>query len=165
LNDQAKKEQEELERAIAASLAEANKGNNSGSGGHTSRPAAKTTSRGRPLEDNEEDEDLKAAIEASLRELKVSEDRRNQQQSSGGGSDGGYGFNGYTRDSAFVSSASDAISVPSNPNQLSRTEIDNLKLFADLVERMEADVNARGIGVMSHSQISVSLTVKLFALV
>ncbi|KAJ3410786.1 Vacuolar protein-sorting-associated protein 27 [Chytridiales sp. JEL 0842] len=123
VNDEAKREQEELEKAIQASLAESSKYQTKS----TPRPVSNT--RAQVVNDEEEDEDLKAAIAASLNELKISEEKQPVE----------------------------------NPNQLSRLEIDNLKLFADLVERMEADVNARGIGVMSHSQIS-SLYTQLITL-
>ncbi|KAI9363044.1 vacuolar protein sorting-associated protein 27 [Zopfochytrium polystomum] len=130
----ASSEDAELERAIAASLAESKK--------TASKPTPKAAPRSATPDDLEEDEDLKAAIEASLKELKISEQR-------------GSAYNG----SSGLSSANN----PVNPNELSRVEIDNLTLFADLVERMEADVQARGIGVMQHSQIS-ALYAQLYAL-
>ncbi|KAJ3409465.1 Vacuolar protein-sorting-associated protein 27 [Chytridiales sp. JEL 0842] len=143
---QARKEQEELEKAIAASLEESNK-----KSGKSNAPPARKPSTKKPVvvDDDEEDEDLKAAIAASLAELKLSEERQPRRDSN--------------RVFERSDSNSQVYSEPTNPNQLSRVEIDNLKLFADLVERMEADVAARGPGVMNHSQISALYT-QLFAL-
>jgi growth factor-regulated tyrosine kinase substrate len=141
--DLAKKEQEELEKAIAASLAEADKKTVKPRpvSTYAARPSTqKTVSKPAPPADEEEDEDLKAAIAASLADLKLSEERQHKSKYSNG------------LDGIPTSSA------PTNPNELSRVEIDNLKLFADLVERMEADIATRGIGVMHNSQISVSVT-------
>ncbi|KAJ3025225.1 UNVERIFIED_CONTAM: Vacuolar protein-sorting-associated protein 27 [Siphonaria sp. JEL0065] len=164
----ARKEQEDIEKAIAASLASSG-----------SAPAPNPAPAARKVNfaaDDEEDEDLKAAIEASLRDLKIAENSSNSKSGisypSTGGSTGGSsfaGFGGYgepalNQSSPTASTAAAATLAPApNANELSRIEIDNLKLFADLVERMEADVQQRGIGVMSHSQIS-TLYGQLFAL-
>ncbi|KAJ3098506.1 Vacuolar protein-sorting-associated protein 27 [Phlyctochytrium planicorne] len=132
-------EDEELQKAIAASLADAEKANKRKS----KPPTHKTVT----FADDEEDPDLKAAIEASLAELKLSEQKRKTPAPSS--SSGGY-------------NQQEVVPV-ANPNELSRVEIDNLKMFVELVERMEADVAHRGIGVMNNSQIS-TLYVQLMAL-
>ncbi|KAJ3218789.1 Vacuolar protein-sorting-associated protein 27 [Dinochytrium kinnereticum] len=126
------KEDDELQKAIAASLADAEK--------QTKR---KSTVKAKPVvvsNDEDEDPELKAAIEASLAELKISEEKKKDS-----GPFGGYGQQ---------SGAARFEPVQVNPNQLSRVEIDNLKMFVELVERMEADVAVRGIGVIHNSQIS-----------
>ncbi|KAI8854169.1 hypothetical protein BC829DRAFT_380470 [Chytridium lagenaria] len=111
------KEDEELEKAIAASLAEADK--------NKKKNVTRTKPTPKPIvNEEEEDPELKAAIEASLAELKISEERRH----------------------APPSASSDFGGV--------RVEIDNLKMFVELVERLEADVSHRGIGVIHNSQIS-----------
>ncbi|ORY51524.1 hypothetical protein BCR33DRAFT_457792 [Rhizoclosmatium globosum] len=151
LDAAALKEEEDLERAIAASLAQ-------------STPVKKSTPAPikKPVYDEEEDEDLKAAIEASLRDLKIAENSKSgiNYPSTSGGTGGSTfaGFGGYETQGSIPTPGSPSVTTPApNPNELSRIELDNLKLFADLVERMEADVQQRGIGVMSHSQISVRL--------
>ncbi|KAJ3279358.1 Vacuolar protein-sorting-associated protein 27, partial [Blyttiomyces sp. JEL0837] len=133
-------EDDELQRAIAASLAESQPKKRV----TVSKPAPKREPTP-VVDDEEEDEDLKAAIEASLKELKISEERNTSKKNAG------------------HTGASGEPVVEANPNELSRIELDNLKLFADLVERMEGDVQARGIGVMQHSQIS-ALYAQLYAL-
>ncbi|KAI8621602.1 hypothetical protein BC830DRAFT_1093349 [Chytriomyces sp. MP71] len=169
----AQREQDDLERAIAASLALSGGAGNGGA--VANKPAVKKAQPAPTYNmggaDEEEDEDLKAAIEASLRDLKVAEDVKSGEgaggaysygnAAAGGGSGGAFaGFGGYADQAP--SAAALLTPLPSS-QELSRIEIDNLKLFADLVEKMEADVQQRGIGVMSHSQIS-DLYTKLFAL-
>ncbi|KAJ3210302.1 Vacuolar protein-sorting-associated protein 27 [Dinochytrium kinnereticum] len=125
-------EDDELQKAIAASLAEAKKS------------SKRTSSKTKPVpvsNDEDEDPELKAAIEASLAELKISEQKRKDAVSSGGA---GQQPGGDARGEG----------AETNPNELSRVEIDNLKMFVELVERMEADVSVRGIGVIHNSQIS-----------
>ncbi|KAI9343609.1 hypothetical protein BDR26DRAFT_917580 [Obelidium mucronatum] len=161
----ARKEQEDIERAIAASLAS--------SGAPPARKTASPAPKKVNFASDEEDEDLKAAIEASLRDLKIAENNKsgvNYPSTSSGGTGGSTfsGFGGYaeapSQPTTVSASGTESVLTPApNANELSRIEIDNLKLFADLVERMEADVQQRGIGVMSHSQIS-TLYSQLFAL-
>ncbi|KAJ3198883.1 Vacuolar protein-sorting-associated protein 27 [Entophlyctis luteolus] len=158
------KEQEDLERAIAESL---------GKPSSTNKKPAQNSKPQQPVNE-EEDEDLKAAIEASLRDLRIEEERKNKnhQNSSYGVSYpstdalGGSSFAGFGGNAEYRKAEEENVSAPpvtANPHELTRVEIDNLKLFTDLVERMDADVQQRGIGVMSHSQISTLYT-QLFAL-
>ncbi|KAJ3111216.1 Exportin-6 [Phlyctochytrium bullatum] len=129
------KEDEDLQKAIEASLAEAEKNKK-----YNAKP--KTVVVAPPPKDEEEDPDLKAAIEASLAELRLSEERQKKQAAAAS--------SGYAQ-----SPTSRGEPIPQiNPNQLSRVEIDNLKMFVELVERMDADVATRGIGVIHNSQIS-----------
>ena len=155
----AKREQEDLERAIAASLRESSSSRNnySGSNNKSASHASSNSNQRRQdysskhsPEDEEEDEDLKAAIEASMKELRISEERRKQQEQYTKNNSKHSNFH-----SENISFRDEQISELPNPMELGRVEIDNLKLFADLVERMEADVAVRGIGVLHHSQISV----------
>ncbi|KAJ3077040.1 Vacuolar protein-sorting-associated protein 27 [Podochytrium sp. JEL0797] len=158
----ARKEQEDLERAIAASLM---------SSGSPAPVKQSSAPKKQAFVDEEEDEDLKAAIEASLRDLNISENKNSSNRNtandypevSGGSTFAGFG--GYPDQPQQQQGGAEAAVSPAGPNanELSRVELDNLKLFSDLVERMEADVKERGIGVMSHSQIS-TLYSQLFAL-
>ncbi|KAJ3105721.1 Vacuolar protein-sorting-associated protein 27 [Phlyctochytrium planicorne] len=136
LND----EEDQLKKAIAASLAESEKSS-----------SRKPSSRSKPArvadvaQNDEEDPDLRAAIEASLAELKLSDQSRGASAADPSSAVGGH------------------LGEDTDPNELSRVEIDNLKLFVDLVERMEQDVAHRGIGVIHNSQIS-TLYVQLMTL-
>ncbi|KAJ3191996.1 Vacuolar protein-sorting-associated protein 27 [Irineochytrium annulatum] len=133
-----RKEDDDLEKAIAASLAESSRSRQSS----RPKPRAASTTPTPKVVDEEEDPDLAAAIAASLAELKVSEQQREQRSS--GRAVAGQEFGPF-----------DVSSPPADPNQLSRVEIDNLKMFVELVERTEADVSVRGIGVIHNSQISL----------
>ncbi|KAJ3127258.1 Vacuolar protein-sorting-associated protein 27, partial [Physocladia obscura] len=137
-----RKEQEDIERAIAASLTA------SGSVTKNTQPNPK------PVVDEEEDEDLKAAIEASLRDLKLNEEKSAPGVHYPSVNVGGSTFSGFGGNTESTAPATGNASA-GDSNELSNIEIDNLKVFADLVERMDADVQQRGIGVMSHSQISL----------
>ncbi|TPX72258.1 hypothetical protein SpCBS45565_g00682 [Spizellomyces sp. 'palustris'] len=139
-NDAARKEEEDIQRAIALSL-EAGKSQSS------YRPAAVTQPKPKPVvRDEEEDEDLKAAIAASLQDVKsdYTTDRPTYE---------------YKTPNAAVSQPVRRDSVPAssppayNPNELSAVELENIRLFSELVERTEADVATHGLGVLGHSQI------------
>ncbi|KAJ3087321.1 Vacuolar protein-sorting-associated protein 27 [Quaeritorhiza haematococci] len=146
VDDLARKEQEELEKAIAASLNESQKrSSNYRPPAQQSPPKQESKPKPAPSrqQEEEDDEDLRAAIAASLQEMKVSDyhsdysaSRSQPAQSSS--------YQEYSKAPAVQVEAF-------NPNDLSSTEMENIRLFSELVERMEADVAVRGIGVVMAS--------------
>lgn len=171
-----KKEEDDLQKALALSL-EASRKQTSTS---VSRASTASRPKPKPVVDDDEDEDLKAAIAASLQDLNVNDytdgktfDRpgyeykrpaatssksgypsssQHEAVSSYGSTQGGdHGPRPADRVSSYASSSTPA----HNPNELSAVELENIRLFSELVERTEADVAAHGLGVLSNSQIQV----------
>lgn len=155
LDDLRKQEDEDLEKAIAASLENG-----------TSKKKEKKSKKSRKsvsFKENttdEEDADLKAAIEASLKE---SQNPSKVEESSVLPP---YPL-AYTPANIYeeppkiapeperVSSQVSQVKAPS-VTELSAREIENLKLFAELVEKTDADVALRGIQSLNVSQLQVS---------
>ncbi|KAI8814267.1 putative vacuolar sorting-associated protein [Cladochytrium replicatum] len=121
-------EDEELQRAIQLSLKEANQ--KVAEPYHTPAPSKHADSE-------DEDEDLKAAIEASLKE--VAKLQIAQSEASRSSAPSAPAFNAATN----LSTASQS--------DLSNVEEENLRLFAELVERVEQEVAVRGLGVFANN--------------
>ncbi|KAJ3021437.1 Vacuolar protein-sorting-associated protein 27 [Thoreauomyces humboldtii] len=159
--DYGTREDADLQKALALSL-EASRGSSS------SRPVAQPVRReaAKPkTRDEDDDADLKAAIAASLQDLKVT-DYTNDHSSSKPTYDyvspranvalSAASQNAYPTATASVSreAAVPAASSSSyNPHELSAVELENIRLFSQLVERTEADVAAHGLGALANSQI------------
>ncbi|KAJ3056718.1 Vacuolar protein-sorting-associated protein 27 [Rhizophlyctis rosea] len=150
-DDLARKEREELEKAIAASLETSKKATPSLSS--YSAPVYKPEPKPQPKrqDNDEDDEDLRKAIEASLKDLNVSDYTSSTSQSSAsaypvaGGYSSGYG--GGRQEERREERRETVVSTPSvNVNELSSVELDNIRMFSELVERTEADVAGRGLG-------------------
>ncbi|KAJ3031587.1 Vacuolar protein-sorting-associated protein 27 [Rhizophlyctis rosea] len=145
-SDMERKEREELERAIAASLETAKKSTAPTTYSAPQPKREEPKPRPQPTDDSD-DEDLKKAIEASLQDLKVDD----YTSSRGGGgaypsTSGGYSApsSGYGTSTAGASPVAATPTV--NVNELSSVELENIRMFSELVERTEADVAARGMG-------------------
>lgn len=140
----ASKEDEDLARAIALSLEET-KG---------SRPSATASSAPPAPSRSKEDEDLERAIAESLKDLEskraaASENVEAALKTTGGGG-------AYTYDSSPSLPATD-------PNELNPTEAENIRLFAQLVERLEQEAATRGASnVISDSSVQVSFFLPFF---
>lgn len=150
-SDIERKEREELERAIAASLESAKKSTAPTSYSQPKREEPKPKPQSRPPADDEDDEDLKKAIEASLQDLRVddytSSSRTNTTYPS---TSGGYPSSSYSPSTSTAPSA-----AATNVNELSTVELDNIRMFSELVERTEADVQARGLGGLNAGGLQV----------
>ncbi|TPX36551.1 hypothetical protein SmJEL517_g01234 [Synchytrium microbalum] len=159
IDEVAKREQDELEKAIALSLQE--------SGGQVPKKVVTFTVPSKPVPKanaaEDDDEDLKAAIAASLKETK-------QQQAAASYNPSEYSLSYKNNQqqptadslsrpmsnmsvSAGPSSSVSVIPSAPNPLDLSITELENVRLFSELVERTDMDVQARGPQVLNPAQI------------
>ncbi|KAJ3120772.1 Vacuolar protein-sorting-associated protein 27, partial [Nowakowskiella sp. JEL0407] len=142
-----RKEDDELQRAIMLSLEESKAYSESRKTANTYKPP-----------EIDDDADLKAAIEESLREAERMQSKRsNSPVRSSGGADLFAGFasgnsyaNAVSINVAPVDPYNYTVTIDS-PLDISKSEKENLKLFAELVERMEGEVTTRGIGVFASN--------------
>ncbi|KAI8816735.1 putative vacuolar sorting-associated protein [Fimicolochytrium jonesii] len=163
-NDLARKEEEDLQKALELSLKASKPAN------HVKPPVQRSISKPKPREE-EDDEDLKAAIAASLQDAQGSAStdysggsRPEYEYKSPGGAANATSAapNHYPSSQAqdYGSQGPNAGRQPAplsassyNPNELSSVELENIRLFSELVERTEADVGVHGLGVLNNSQI------------
>ncbi|KAJ3170695.1 Vacuolar protein-sorting-associated protein 27 [Geranomyces variabilis] len=162
-----RKEEDDLQKALALSL-EASRPSGA------ARPVTPRRTEGKAkYKVDDDDEDLKAAIAASLQDLNISDysdekpaatkpayDYRPPAESTSSRSQSSYpaqsSYPTATASSRDARPASLVSAQPAfNPNELSAVELENIRLFSELVERTEADVIAHGLGALSDSQIQV----------
>lgn len=162
------KEEEELEKAIAASLESAAPSSKKKS---SSKKLKKQVSfkDAKPVDEDEEDADLKAAIEASLKESQPASRDFNKRDESIPSYPLSYEPQPIYEDVQAYKTPSFEPSnlAPPKPTQaqpqlqvqqvelLSQREMDNLRLFAELVEKTDADLALRGIHTLNRAQLEV----------
>ncbi|KAI9145260.1 hypothetical protein BKA69DRAFT_1050319 [Paraphysoderma sedebokerense] len=139
----AKKELDDLERAIALSLEEASKA----SGNRSSVTKNVKPSSVKEPAPEEEDPELAAAIAASLAEMKVQNNRTSSfsqkpsAPSSSQPSNGSQSENLAPRKSLI------------NPNDISETELENMELFVQLIERLDREAAINPGIMLEHSSV------------
>ncbi|KAH6580445.1 hypothetical protein BASA82_001095 [Batrachochytrium salamandrivorans] len=153
-SDLVKKEEDDLAKAIAASLG-VSSSEPVASPALTSRKSTTKQSVRFKDHDHDSDEDLKRAIEASLLDAErstpafssASEPKSGLRDSSVGKSSND---RGYPSRSSHTPAVVTAI-APST--DITPTELENIQLFSELVERTEADMAIRGIGALNPAQL------------
>ena len=128
----ASKEEEDIKRAIELSLKEAENSypKPSTTTSHNNNNRSRTfTADEEPENSEEEEEQLRKAIEASLKDVKISENTN--------------------------VSNNDSNIAPTNPDELLTTEIENIKLFSQLMEKISAEVPVKGLQAINDTQVQV----------
>ncbi|KAI9206897.1 uncharacterized protein BJ171DRAFT_566273 [Polychytrium aggregatum] len=160
-SEQARREEEELERALALSLQESSARVFKPADTPKSQPQTLAQSKPEPsVSPDDDDEDLKAAIAASLQDLKVKQEPATQQASYyPSASQFPAEKAEATRYTAYESQpppsttyATEQHVAQDDPSHLTSTEMENIRLFAELIEKSEAE-SARGVNIMSNPQI------------
>ena len=131
------KEDDDLAKAIALSLEEAS----------SSRPSRASAAPAAPVSNSsrsKEDEDLERAIAESLKDLESNRATATENVEAALKSTSNPPYVGVATESAR------------DPNELNATEAENIRLFAQLVERLEQDAATRGAAtVISDSSVQV----------
>jgi len=126
----ASKEEEDIKRAIELSLKEAeNSYPKPSTTSHNNNRSRTFTADEEPENSEEEEEQLKKAIEASLKDIRISENTNVNNN--------------------------DSNIAPTNPDELLTTEIENIKLFSQLMEKISAEVPVKGLQAINDTQVQV----------
>ena len=127
------KEEEDIKRAIELSLKDAPKPSTTTTTSSTSHNRSRTfTADEEPENSEEEEEQLRKAIEASLKDVRISANASSKNNNN-----------------------SNNNIAPTNPDELLTTEIENIKLFSQLMEKISAEAPIKGTQAINDTQIQV----------
>ncbi|ORX44814.1 hypothetical protein BCR36DRAFT_333866 [Piromyces finnis] len=126
-NDLISKEEDDIKRAIELSLKEAENSNNPIVSSNNNSKSKTFSIEEQPINSDDEEEQLRRAIEASLQEVRISEKPNTNSNESHIASD--------------------------NPDELLTTEIENIKLFSQLMEKISTEVPIKGLQAINDTQV------------
>ena len=161
-----RQEEEDLERAIAASLETTSLNEASSKSKKSKKKASKKQvsfkEETASANEEEEDEDLKAAIAASLKESREQEKKKASLSYPSVSATTStyvkqpiYGQESSYLEPVIPASSPAQVKVLTALDQLSDRELENLALFSELVEKTDAEIALRGIHTLNISQLQV----------
>jgi growth factor-regulated tyrosine kinase substrate len=136
-------EEEDIRRAIELSLKEA-ENNNTNQNNYISNNNRKKIliSEEGPENSDEEEEQMRKAIEESLKDINISDNTSSNNNN-----------NKNSNNNSNFSGVNDNNIISTNPDELLTTEIENIKLFSQLMGKINAEVPIKGFQDLNDPQV------------